>query len=112
MKNQCSTYSRLSKSTFLAMLGPVAYKKDQFFDEFGLPTNAEKLYNKYLNKEYPFNPYRDDEYYSNTKTRRFFEKIPYPWSIVSFDPKTRLACIQIDDPKGIKNVSVTLPNLI
>jgi len=111
-KNQCSTYERLSKSTFLAMLGPIPYKKDKFYDEFGVPTTGQKLYNKFLNNEYPFNPYRDDEVYSNVKTRKFFEKIPHPWQIVSFDPSTRQVCVQINDPKGIKNISVTLPNLI
>lgn len=111
-KNQCSSYQKLSKSTFLAMLGPIPFKKDKFFDEVGMPTTSKKLYNKFLNNEYPDNPYRDDEVFSNVKTRKFFEKIKYPWEITSFDPESRQVCVEINDPKGIKHISITLPNPI
>lgn len=111
MKNRCSSFVRLSKTTFLAMMGIKPYKKNAFFDEFGVPITGKKLYERYLNKDYPFNPYKDDEKFSSSKQRSFFEKIKYDWQIISFDPATRLVCIQINDPVRTKTVSVILPNL-
>ena len=56
-------------------------------------------------------PPEPGELYSDNKTRAFFEKMPDDvWEIVSFDPLTRVVCVEIT-AKGTRRVSVTLPYL-
>ena len=57
-------------------------------------------------------PPEPGEQYSDSKTRAFFEKITYDnWEITSFDPLTRVVCIEITDGLGTRTTSVTLPYL-
>lgn len=94
MQNRCSSFERLSKSTFLAMLGEKKFTKGKIYiDGWVIDDKSE------------------DEQYSGSKRRSFFEKIKYDWEIISFNSKTRLVCVQINDPVRVKLVSVTLPNL-
>lgn len=92
MKNiACSTYDRLSKNTFLAILGNKAFKKEN-----------SNIYGT-----------KDDEKYSRNKTRAYFEKLNNnSWDITSFDPETRKVCINIRNKGTRINMSVTLPPLI
>lgn len=48
---------------------------------------------------------------SNSTTRRFYESLKAPWSVKSFDPATREACIEIRAKGGVVNLSFTTPAL-
>jgi len=52
--------------------------------------------------------------YSTNATRAYFEKLDsknIPWSIISFNSKTREVCIEINSKSGLRELSVTLPNM-
>ena len=91
MKQACSTYERLSKKTFLSILGQKAFKKE-----------SPETYGK-----------KDDEQYSQNKTRAYFEKLNInSWSIRSFDPNSKQVCIEIKNKSGLVNLSIKLPEII
>lgn len=46
-----------------------------------------------------------------TKTPTFFDKLQNAeWTITSFDPRTQIVCIQINNGKVIENISVSIPS--
>jgi hypothetical protein len=47
---------------------------------------------------------------STNPTRRFYESIRNPWSIISFDPKKREVCLEIRTPACTTNLSHTIPS--
>jgi hypothetical protein len=100
MKNQaCSSYNRLSKKTFLSLLGNKAFQKPSGYSD--LQDYVYKGKNTKI---------KANEDYSANRTRRYFEKMDYnSWSIVSFDPNSREVCVQIQTKSGFRNLSVTLP---
>lgn len=103
MNNQaCSSNNRLSKKTFLSLLGNKAFTKPLEY-----PTTEDYIL-KGQKIKIPAN-----EEFSRNKTRQYFEKIDYnSWSITSFDPKTRKVCVQIDIKSGKSFLSITLPEII
>jgi hypothetical protein len=94
MRNSCSSFEKLSKSTLLAMLGQKRFVKNKIYINGWIIDDRS-----------------DDQPYSDSKNRAFFEKIKYDWEIISFDSKTRVVCVEINDPVRKKVVSVTLPKL-
>jgi hypothetical protein len=82
-RRACTAQQTIPKSTFLTMLGPP----------------PEKSYNT-------------QEAYSSGLTRAYFEKLEdSQWSIISFNPETRVTCVQLVSPVGQRLLSVTLPSL-
>ena len=114
MKNYCSIYKRLSKTTFLSLLGPKAYTKEKpeiygYADKVIYKGKLEEISNTgqgcgssicYDNK------------YGSRKTRDFFENLTVPWSIKSFDPSSRSVCVEIKNKSTTINIFVTLPPII
>lgn len=103
MKNQaCSSYNRLSKKTFLSLLGNKAFQKPVGFSDLQDYVYKGKTYKVSANEQY-----------SGNSTRRYFEKMDYnSWSITSFDPDARKVCVQIQTGSGSRILSVTLPELV
>jgi hypothetical protein len=106
MKNQaCSVYERLSKNTFLSILGYSPYKRPSSYTENSF----------YFYKGKKITSVISSETYSPNITRSYFEKLnekQIPWSITSFNPKTREVCIEIKAQSGLRELSVILPQLI
>lgn len=116
-KTACSTFNRLSKSTFLTLLGPppasmsdeekaiLAYHNEgQTASEIAETTGLTNKEVRELIKEVttPKN--------SSNPSRAFFESLDSStWSIVSFDPMTRVVCVRIDVNQDTRTVSVILP---
>ena len=98
----CIQNYRLSKATFLAMLGdpvqPVVLDANSPTTRWGKKID-----------------YGTQNTSSDSTTRAFFEKIPDDnWAIVSFDPETRTVCVDITDESTTttsKTMSVILPPL-
>lgn len=42
-------------------------------------------------------------------TRRFYEKIPSPWSVRAFDPATGEVCVEIRTPSTTNTLHYTIP---
>jgi hypothetical protein len=108
MKRQaCSSNERLSKETFLSILGYPPYQRENI----NLYGNTTFYFYKGEKITIP----ASDELYSTNLTRAYFEKLDYentPWSIRSFDSKTREVCVEINTKSGLREISVTLPNII
>jgi hypothetical protein len=101
-KQACSINERLSKNTFLTMLGEKRFVKPPEYDDKESYYYKGALYKKTANEEYSVN-----------KIRAYFEKLDSnSWSIRSFDSSTREVCIEIKNNYGIRNISVILPQLI
>lgn len=118
-KQACSNLDRISKQTVLAMLqtpktvGFYVGERVQYTETNGQTQNLMVVSVK-----------RDTVVLSNkngiievdkakvTKEGRasFFDKLSdNQWSIVSFNPKTRVVCIAIHANSGTRNITVTLP---
>lgn len=104
-KQACSVYERLSKSTFLSILGyapykrPVSYVQDSFYFYKGQKTITTTA----------------DETYSLNLTRSYFEKLDEKgiiWRITSFNSKTRKVCVEIESQSGNRQLSITLPEIV
>ena len=108
MKPQaCSSNERLSKETFLSILGYPPYKRENI----NLYGNTTFYFYKGEKITIP----SSDELYSTNATRAYFEKLDsknMPWSIKSFNSKTREVCVEINAKSGLRELSVTLPNII
>ena len=48
---------------------------------------------------------------SPSSTRRFYESIKNPWSVTSFDPSKREACVEIRTPSATTHLSFDMPSL-
>lgn len=103
MKNQaCSKYERLSKKSFLNILGNKAFSKPSVYGEEENYLYKGILYTRPSNEQY-----------SQNKTRAYFEKLNLnDWSITSFDSTTRIVCVEIKNKYGNKNLSIKLPEII
>ena len=104
----CSSFERISKATVLGML-----------TEHTVLNTAELQMQYYVNKRLRGKAYADRMYahYTGLKngrpgTKEWLLSIPDDnWSIISFDSRTRVVCIQVVNTIGIRNVSITLPYL-
>jgi hypothetical protein len=98
----CSSNNRLSKKTFISLLGNKAFKKPLEYsstEDYVIKGQKIKI--------------ASNEEFSRNKTRQYFEKLDYnSWSITSFDPKTRKVCIKINIKSGDRFLSVTVPEVI
>ena len=115
MNNQCSINNRLTKNNFLSLLGPKKFKKDQS----NIYGNTEKFLYKGKLEEISYEEnglcnvnFCYDDKYGSRKNRDFFENLTVPWSIVSFDPKTRNVCVEIKNKSTTVNIFITLPPII
>lgn len=119
-RTACSSFNRLSKATFLAMLGPPpdAYSDEEqailnYYNEgMSVAEIAETtgLTNKNVRD---FIRQVTQPRNSSHPSRAFFEKIDdSDWSITSFDPSTRTVCVQIAQDTGTRTVTVILPALV
>ena len=82
-RRACTAQQTIPKSTFLTMLGPP----------------PEKSFN-------------EQEEVSSNPTRAYFEGLTNSqWSIISFNPETRVTCVQLVSPAGQRLLSITLPPL-
>jgi hypothetical protein len=114
-RNNCSAHYRLSKQTLLAMVNAqtgVGFKvgeRVEYTDAQGRTTQqrisavlAETLV------------LENDLVVSKTNVkaaqRHLLDKVPLEsWTITSFDPKTHLACIDLETRNGKRHFSITLP---
>jgi|688.fasta_scaffold80580_7 hypothetical protein len=114
MKTQCSTYKRLSKNSFLSLLGPKKFKKENS-EIYG---NKDKFIYKEKVEEISYDSsgcsssFCYDDKYGSRKSRSFFENLTVPWSIKSFDPSSRSVCVEIKNKSTTVNIFVTLPPII
>ena len=114
MKKQCSVYQRLSKSTFLSLLGPKRYIRENS-DIYG---NTSQVMYKGKIEEVSYDGkgcssnFCYDEKYGSKKNRDFFENLIVPWSIKSFDPSSRSVCVEIKNKSTTINIFVILPPII
>lgn len=107
-KEQCYRQQRLSKSTLLSMLAGEAQVND---------FAAQQQYNRDLMTR--------GKAYADSRWRRFqglksraattgtwlHNLDPNQWSITSFDPDSRLVCIEVDAGVAIQHCQITLPYL-
>lgn len=101
-KQACSAVDRLTKKTFLELLGNRPFSKPPGY------SSKESYYYKGALYSKPAS-----EQYSTNKTRAFFEKLDYnSWSILSFDHYTRTVCVEIKNNFGIKHLSIVVPEII
>jgi hypothetical protein len=106
-RQACSNPYTLSRSTLLAMLESkidttkaIVVGTDRIIDI----TNMD--YHEYKPK---INS-GEWAYYEEYQPRRLLISNP-DWSIISFDPPTRFACVQLNSPKGTRILNFTLPEL-
>jgi transposase-like protein len=132
-KRACSGTSRLSKGALLSMMGDAPFRpapmtepsfsereKDRILsvvEENGgsvnkasvvLGISASSLRRRV--EAWGSNPPTAREQESTNPTRRFFEGARSPWSVRSFDPLSREACIEIRNPYATTNFSYTVPS--
>ena len=82
-RRKCSATETIPKATFLTMLGPP-----------------------------PGKSFNVQEEVSSSKTRAYFESLEDDqWRIISFNSETRVTCVEVAAPVGIRLLSVTLPYL-
>jgi len=82
-RRACTAQQTIPKATFLAMLGPP-----------------------------PGKSFNTQEEVSSSPTRAYFESLEDDqWRIISFNPETRVTCVQLASPSGQRLLSVTLPAL-
>lgn len=105
-RQSCSVYERLSNSTFLALLGKQSEKIQGTIQEIYknsiITLNCETIgdvKNSVCKIVYSL-------------SREFFENIPYPWSVTSFDSKSRKVCVEIQTPYGTRYISAIVPEQI
>ena len=131
-KNACSGTARLSKGALLSMMGDGPFRpppmnepplseqqRDRILsaihDNRGnlnrasvvLGIAASSLRRRIALWEAPNAP-REEE--SSNPTRRFFERIKSPWSVRSFDPRSREVCIEIKNPTTTTNFGYKAPS--
>jgi len=129
----CSGTSRLSKRNFLSMVGPSPFSSSNS----AVPTISEEKKQKVLEviannggkigraavvlgvsasslKRWAAAGNESATVSSSTSsanpTRRFYESIRSPWSIVSFDPQKREVCLEIRSPACTTNLGYTVPS--
>lgn len=135
IKNACNGTDKLNKMAFLSMIGAKKFQKTNqivSFDEvqkqsvldilnqnngnvkltakhFNWPISTLKIkLNKWSIQNQTIN---EDEVASPDVSRRFFENIKNPWDIISFNTKSRNACVEIKTKSGNYLLSQTIPNL-
>lgn len=106
-RQACSNYYTLPKATLLAMLESkldttkaIVVGTDQIIDLTGMDYH---IYHPKINSG-------EWAYYEEYQPRRLLIQNPN-WVVVSFDPPTRFACVQITSDKGNRLLNFTLPEL-
>lgn len=106
-RQSCSVYERLSKKTFLELLG----RKSEVFDGISQNYFYGKLSQTNCTIVDNFNNIECKTVYS--PIREYFDNLEYSsWSITSFDSKTRKVCIEVKSSSGPRYLSVMVPEQI
>ena len=132
-KSACSGTSRLSKGALLSMMGDAPFKKPPMNDpplseqekarimavvednggninraSVVLGITASSIRRRIESWNAPQNAPQREE--STSPTRRFFERAKSPWSISSFDHRSREVCIEIRNPSTTTKFSYFAPH--
>lgn len=103
-RQACSVFERLSKATFLSMLGYSPYQRQGGYTNDTFYVYKGKVYSTPVNEEF-----------SPNATRAYFEKLNsqnIPWTITSFNSKNREVCVEIQSKSGLRELSITLPQIL
>lgn len=126
-RQACSGTSRLSRPAFLEMVSTNKYEKFSLYETSITELEKQKTLelleenNGNINKTASIlgisasslkrkisawhTPIVEPNKESTNPTRNFYEKIPNPWGITSFDIDKKEVCIAIKTPHGINNLA-------
>ena len=129
-RGACNGTQRLAKNTFLALMGTSPYSPpplvDVTLDELNQKTVQTALDEAGGNqqiaarnlgitlsslrrkiRQWSVEPQSPSVYVN--PSRKFFENLPSPWKITSFEPRTREVCVDIIAAPQTNHVSATIP---
>lgn len=118
MISRCSAQERMSKTTFLAIMraqNVVGIEIGQvvtYIDSSGRnhQVRVVSVFTDTVRIELNGEVVEVGKDKIQTPSLGFFDKLQNEdWSITSFDPRSRVVCIRIDNGKVIENISVTIP---
>ena len=134
-KGACTGTSRLNKRAFLSMIGAKKYESPEVMVNFldvqrlenlqraldendsnimlaaaSLGISPSVFRKRYNALSAVVNSATIKEPASPTPERRFFENITNPWSITSFDTKTREVCVDIESKSTTTHFSSKVPD--
>lgn len=134
-KGACAGVGELNKRAFLSMIGTKKYESPEVMVNFLDAQRLETLQNaldendsnimlaaaslgispsvfrkRYNSLSAVVNSATIKEPASPTPERRFFENVTNPWSITSFDPKTREVCVDIESKSTTTHFSSKIPD--
>lgn len=103
----CYPYERLPKSTLLAMLESQLDTTKAIVVGTGEIIELADFSQNFINSRIKSGTW---VYYEELQPRRMMVSNPY-WTIISFDPFSRSACVQLFTNSGMRMLSFILPNL-
>ncbi len=103
----CYPYERLPKSTLLAML-----ESQIDTSRVIIVGTGEVLETNYFSQHFINSKIKNGTwvYYEKLQPRRMMVSNP-DWTITSFDPFSRMVCVQLFTNSGMRMLNFTLPNL-
>lgn len=132
LRNACSGTTRLSKGALLSMMGEGPFRPAPMTEPSLSDEKKERILSVLNANAGDFNRAsvvlgisvpslkrrialwtespQEQEQESPSPTRRFFEGTKSPWSVRSFDPRSREVCIEIRNPSTTTNFGYTVPD--
>lgn len=132
-RNACSGTTRLSKGALLSMMGDAPFRPSPMTEAPMAEEKKERILSVIDSNGGNLNrasivlgiaasslrrrlaawsePKTTREEQSTSPTRRFFERTKSPWSIRSFDPRSREVCIEVRNPVATTNFGFRVPYL-